>query len=74
MRKFLACYDYGMGGLWWWIEAESTAAINATFRDLTVFDEPPAWWASRGDWEPENFSLGDVPDHVLGRFLRDRSA
>jgi len=62
------------GGLWWWIAADSADAINATFRDLTVFDEPPAWWPNRGDWESERYRLGDAPDEALAGLLRQTTA
>ena len=70
MREFLSCYDYGTGGLWWWIEAESADAIHAEFRDLTVFDKPPAWWDERGGPEPNHYRLGDRPDVALAQLRR----
>ena len=27
MKRFLVAHDYGMGSLWWWIEAPSAEAI-----------------------------------------------
>ena len=40
---FLACYDYGMGGLWWVIRAASSAHIERVAPALTVFDAVPDW-------------------------------
>ena len=63
MREFLACYDYGSGGLWWWIEAESVDAIHAAYCDLTVFETVPDWWESREmDSAPiRHVRIGDPP-------------
>ena len=44
MRPFLVCYDYGTGGLWWWITANSADEITAAFREVLGFDQPPLWW------------------------------
>jgi hypothetical protein len=43
MAQFLACYDYGTGGVWLYIEAESAAQLVERYPALTVVDEPPAW-------------------------------
>ncbi len=44
MPDFLACYDYGMGGVWLYVEAESTSELVRRYPALTAFDEPPGWW------------------------------
>ena len=44
MPQYLTCYDYGQGGIWLYIEAGNPAEIAARYRDLTVFETPPAWW------------------------------
>lgn len=44
MPKYLACYDYGQGGIWIYIEAESPSQISEAYRDLIVFETPPTWW------------------------------
>jgi hypothetical protein len=47
-REFLAVYDYGMGGLWFKIEAGSAEQIRARYPRLTVFEENdrPEWMTS----------------------------
>lgn len=57
--KFLMCYDYGTGGLWWQVEAASAADVRAAFPNFTVFDSPPTWW---GDGK----RVGRVHDYKLG--------
>ncbi len=42
-RRYLVCYDYGMGGLWSYVLAESVEAITLAYPELTVFEERPDW-------------------------------
>ena len=44
MPLFLTCYDYGMGGVWLYIEADSPEQIHQAYEGLTVFETPPAFW------------------------------
>lgn len=44
MAEFLACYDYGSGGVWLYVEAESRADLVKRFPSLTPIDELPTWW------------------------------
>ena len=59
-RPYLVCYDYGSGGLWWWITAASPEAITNTYRDVIVFEEPPPWWDEKNDRIAARLKLGDV--------------
>ncbi|MFC3739508.1 hypothetical protein [Paractinoplanes deccanensis] len=38
--RFLVVHDYGMGGLWWWIHADSPARIVETFAEVEVVEDP----------------------------------
>jgi hypothetical protein len=40
---YLVAYDYGMGGLWWFVKAGSAEEIRAASSELIVVDEVPAW-------------------------------
>ena len=40
---FLVSYDYGMGGLWWYVKAELADEIRDASSVLTVCDEVPDW-------------------------------
>jgi hypothetical protein len=55
-RLFLVLYDYGTGGVWSYLRADSAEHIHAKFPMLKVFDEPPAWMsdAERVDIESKN--------------------
>ena len=40
---YIACYDYGQGGVWLLLDAESPEQINLKYPSLTVFTERPTW-------------------------------
>ena len=40
---YLVGYDYGMGGLWWFVKADSAEEIRKAVSELTVYDEVPDW-------------------------------
>jgi hypothetical protein len=39
-KRFLVVHDYGMGGLWWWINARSAREIVETFAETEVVENP----------------------------------
>jgi hypothetical protein len=41
--SFLACYDYGQGGVWLILDAPTCAAAQAAFPKLKVFESRPSW-------------------------------
>lgn len=61
MNDYLACYDYGMGGVWYRMRAHASDDVRRAFPQFTVFDEPPDWWAAN----PKS----GVPVHVVGEQL-----
>ena len=71
MRPFLVCYDYGTGGLWWWIMANSAEDITATYREVTVLDQAPPWWTDDIDREVPRREISNEPDSALALLLRN---
>jgi hypothetical protein len=69
-RPFLVCYEYGTGGVWWWITATSPDAIIAKYRDVIVFDQPPDWWDADRDRLTPHRKLSDPPDTALALLSR----
>ena len=69
---FLMCYDYGMGGFWWNVEAPSAADVRAAFPHIIVFDTPPPWWGdgTRAGGAHE-LRLGDPLDEYTARLVAD---
>jgi hypothetical protein len=59
-RPYLVCYDYGSGGLWWWIKAVSPEAITDTYRNVIVFEQTPAWWSEKNDRNTPHLALGEI--------------
>ena len=43
MSKYLVMYDYGQGGVWAFVRADSTDQIRQEFPELTVFEQAPVW-------------------------------
>ncbi len=41
--RFLVSYDYGTGGLWWFVRAESAEQIREASTALTVHEAVPEW-------------------------------
>jgi hypothetical protein len=41
--EYLACYDYGMGGLWFLFTAENANQVREKYPFLVVFDQVPDW-------------------------------
>lgn len=70
MRPYLVCYDYGMGGLRWWITAPSAEAIRKRYREVSVFKQPPPWWNDEVDRLTPRRALGDDPDDALRLLAR----
>jgi hypothetical protein len=69
-RPFLVCFDYGTGGVWWWITASSPDAIVAKYRDVIVFDQPPGWWDADRDSLTPRRELSGPPDAALALLSR----
>jgi hypothetical protein len=70
MRRYLVCYDYGTGGLWWWITANSPDEITAKFREVVVFERPPTWWNDDIDAQTPRRGLRESPDDALASLAR----
>jgi hypothetical protein len=49
MPLFRACYDYGMGGVWLYVEAESPAKVVERYPALVVAQKRPSWMTREFD-------------------------
>lgn len=43
-KKFLTLYDYGTGGIWTYILANSAKDILDKYPKLTIVDQEPGWF------------------------------
>jgi hypothetical protein len=68
--RFLVVHDYGMGGLWWWIRAESAERIVETIAEVEVVTDPARIAAVKDD-DFEEVALDDLPAGPLAD-LRDQ--
>ena len=69
-RPFLVVYDYGQGGVWAYVLAESPEQIEREFPELMIVLERPSWMT--GDREKrirENRTV-DINEREYG-FLAD---
>ncbi len=76
-RAFLTLYDYGTGGVWASIRAGSADDIRARFRDISVYDDPPAWMTDTHRASIEASGVYDVAtvetEHpTFAQLLRER--
>jgi len=42
-NRFLVLYDYGQGGVWAYLLADSAGYVSSHFPQLQIHDSPPAW-------------------------------
>lgn len=70
MRPFLVRHEDHGPARWWWIAAHSPEQILATYREVTVFEEPPSWWDDDFDRTVPRSFISDEPDDALGRLRR----
>jgi hypothetical protein len=68
---YLVCYDYGMGGLWWFIKAESADAIRHASPELSVFEEVPSWMLDQHWSHIEKDDLASPKSEALRMILAD---
>ena len=47
MTEFLVVYDYGQGGVWAIVRAESPADVRALFPELTLVTDRPSWMSDQ---------------------------
>jgi hypothetical protein len=75
-QRFLVCYDYGMGGLWGLIHAESIDAIHGRYPELTIVHDRPAFLQEEARWQQlveDTYDIDDPPRGLLTALLADRA-
>ena len=63
--RFLTVYDYGTGGVWQYITADSIEQITTKYPKLTVLVEPPAWWSERPIQNLRTYDIDAEPTDFL---------
>lgn len=64
-QRFLVVYDYGSGGVWAYVDAESSEEIEREFPELTVVSQPPDWMSAD--------EQADIAEHATYDLHEDRS-
>jgi hypothetical protein len=59
-RPFLVLYDYGTGGVWSYLLAESAEQIRGKFPVLRIYNEVPSWMTETERQEIELNSTYDL--------------
>ncbi len=69
-RKFLVMEDYGMGGIWAYVLAESEEQIQNKFLEVEVFAKPPARWTKEKLARIESEGLLDIEKAASGSLVQ----
>lgn len=64
-RDFLVVYDYGQGGVWAYIRAESADEIKSRYPELEIREEIPKWMSTKYLGQLRQRTL-DVDDTTIG--------
>ncbi|MDT3444494.1 hypothetical protein [Pseudofrankia sp. BMG5.37] len=59
-QRFLVVHDYGMGGLWWWVQATSEREIVKRIAEVEVVTDADSWERAAA-WNLPEVDL-DAPD------------
>jgi len=61
-RPFLTVYDYGQGGVWRVLLAESADEVASKYPELKVLTKPPTWMTAELLHDIEADSTRDIDD------------
>ncbi len=64
-KKFTTVYDYGMGGVWQYIFADSNEQIEEKYPKLEVLEELPDWWKKNPLHIDREYDIEDEPDKFM---------
>lgn len=76
-RPFLTVYDYGQGGVWLVLLAESPHEISTKYPELTVVDDPPESMSAeelRQIKAERTLDIDDTSDTFLASLRESRTA
>ena len=75
MDKFLTCYDYGTGGIWRYVFAESAQEIITKYPELEVVDLVPEWMDQNVINSPNELTIdvNDNNDEFLNAVVNERN-
>lgn len=74
-HKFLAVYDYGMGGIWAFFHARTRSEITEKYPELKIMDDVPDWLNKQDKENMEShftFDIDEPPHGWLLSLIRER--
>jgi hypothetical protein len=71
-ERFLVVDDYGMGGIWAYLLAESAEQIGERYPTLNIVTETPDWLEGKEGDLPE-LDVNDDSDEWLAALRRERN-
>jgi hypothetical protein len=74
--EFLAVYNYGTGGAWVYLLADSAAQIHERFPEIHVVRDRPDWLTEEEDQrlrERMTIDIDDTKNRFLAALLRQRT-
>src|SRR5260370_4154646 len=74
--EFLAVYDYGTGGVWVYLLADSAAQIHERYPELRVVSDRPDWLTGEEDRrlrERMTIGIDDTQNKFLAALLQQRT-
>jgi len=76
MKTFLATHDYGMGGVWMLIDAESASQIRDAYPELEVVEARPSFISDETVARLErdvHYDLASEPEGFLADLIERRA-
>ena len=74
-ETFMVVYDYGMGGLWGLVRADSEEEIHRLYPELVIFYERPVWMTDDSYSRivlKDTYDLNAPPTGMLAAIVADR--
>jgi virulence-associated protein VapD len=68
-HRFLTVYDYGQGGVWQYVNAETAEQITAKYPALQIVKSEPQWLKDSKQSLRE-YDIEDAPDQVMAGFTK----
>lgn len=73
IEPFLVAYDYGMGGLWGIVLANTADEILGRYPELVIVDSRPGWMTDERFDALDRYAIDDEPAGLLLAVLRARN-
>ncbi|MES9859129.1 MAG: hypothetical protein ABW166_21460 [Sedimenticola sp.] len=71
-QKYLTVYDYGMGAVWRYIQAESVDEIQNKYPELEILDKEPDWFSDGYEKTIRTCDIDDTADPFLRKMRESK--